>query len=43
MQDKRKRVNIVSTGSKSVDGILGGIPFATTCSRQTFNENLQAA
>ncbi|KAF8973643.1 Rad51-domain-containing protein [Flammula alnicola] len=24
IQDKRKRVNIISTGSKSVDGILGG-------------------
>ncbi|KAF4623524.1 hypothetical protein D9613_002199 [Agrocybe pediades] len=24
VQDKRKRVNIISTGSKSVDGILGG-------------------
>lgn len=31
VQDRRKRVNIISTGSKSVDAIMGGnVPFSET-------------
>jgi len=30
IQEKRKRVNIISTGSKNVDGILGGMQLDTT-------------
>jgi hypothetical protein len=33
VQDKRKRVLVISTGSKSVDGMLGGKPTNYTHSR----------